>query len=195
MNLGLRFCFASLYVVGPAVALLALLCRARAAGAAQRAIKGWRSYVPTLLLPIEWLLPPALILLELGELEGEWLPLRFVGLAISLGGALVLIWGAVTLGRFLVHAATVFDNHNLIVRGPYRFVRHPIYSGYLALLLGSGLGMMNVVLLLIWPVSLAGILVQAGAEEQLLEAKFGQAYRDYAACTGKLMPRFRNRGG
>jgi protein-S-isoprenylcysteine O-methyltransferase Ste14 len=98
------------------------------------------------------------------------------------------------LGRFLVHEAAIFPDHTLITSGPYRFVRHPIYSGYLALLLGSGLGMLNVWLLLIWPLSFLAILIQAGAEERLLLSKFGQAYRIYASGTGCLIPRLWDRG-
>src|SRR5262249_41075486 len=157
---------------GPVVALLAWLRRRAGTGPAQYQAKGWRWHVPTVLLPVEWLLPPALLLLGFGELQAEWLPVRLVGLAVSLCGAFVLVWAALTLGKFLVHEATVFQDHNLVMSGPYRFVRHPIYSGYLALLLGSGVGMLNVCLLLLWPLSLFGILIQAKSEEQLLGSKF-----------------------
>src|SRR4051812_46302932 len=164
---GLRLYFAALYAVGPVIALLALRRRSRPR-AAQYQVKGWRWHVPTVLLPVEWLLPPAFLLLGFGELQAEWLPVRLVGLAVSLCGAIVLVWAALALGKFLVHEATVFQDHNLITSGPYRFVRHPIYAGYLALLLGSGVGMLNVFLLLLWPLSLLGILLQARSEEQLL---------------------------
>jgi protein-S-isoprenylcysteine O-methyltransferase Ste14 len=141
------------------------------------------------LIPVEWLLPPVLIFLQHGETEADWLPVRFLGLALGLGGAGLLVWASVTLGRFLVHAATVFQDHVLIASGPYRFLRHPIYSGYLALLLGSALGTLNIWLLIFWPVSLLGILLQARAEEKLLELKFGEDYQSYAARTGQLLPR------
>jgi protein-S-isoprenylcysteine O-methyltransferase len=152
-------------------------------------VRGWRWYVPPVLLPAEWLLPPALILLGLGEVPGGWLLLRLLGLAVGLAGAALLAWASAVLGRFLVHEAAVFPDHALITSGPYRFLRHPIYSGYLALLLGTGLGTLNVYLLLLWPISLAGILVQARSEEQLLGSKFGEAYRCYAGRTGRLVPR------
>ena len=41
-----------------------------------------------------------------------------------------------------------------IRNGPYRFIRHPVYAGYLALLLGSGVASLNICLWLLWPVSL-----------------------------------------
>jgi hypothetical protein len=49
--------------------------------------------------------------------------------------------------------------------------------------------MLNIWLLLLWPLSLLGILIQAGSEEQLLGSKFGHAYRRYAGRTGQLIPR------
>jgi protein-S-isoprenylcysteine O-methyltransferase Ste14 len=183
----LRLCFLALYAVGPAVALLALLRRGSAT--ARQRVAGWRWYVPSALLPIEWGLPPVLIFLGLGEIQAGWLAVRLLGFAVSLCGAVLLVWAAAVLGRFLVHEAAVFQDHALIMSGPYRFLRHPIYSGYLALLLGSGVGMLNVYLLLLWPLSLLGILVQANSEERLLESKFGQAYRRYVGCTGQLVPR------
>jgi len=68
-----------------------------------------------------------------------------------------------------------------------------VYTGYLALLLGSGLGSLNVCLLLLWPLSLLGILFQAASEEQLLGARFGRDYERYAGRIGRLVPRFRSR--
>lgn len=186
---GARLYFVALYAIGPVVALFALRGRRSQPRAAEDRVKGWRWHVPTVLLPIEWLLPPGFILLGIGELQAEWLLVRLLGFAVSLCGAIVLLWASATLGRFLVHEATVFQDHALVTRGPYRFVRHPIYSGYLALLLGSGIGMLNVCLLLLWPLSFLGILVQAGSEELLLGSKFADLYQGYAGRTGRWLPR------
>jgi hypothetical protein len=65
-----------------------------------------------------------------------------------------------------------------------------VYAGYLALLLGTGVATLNVWLLLLWPVSLLGIRIQAGSEEQLLAERFGQDYERYVRRTGRLVPRF-----
>ena len=142
------------------------------------------------LLPVEWLLPPALIALRVGEIEAGWLPVRVVGLAVGLAGAMLLVWASVLLGRLMNHEAAVRADHALIERGPYRFVRHPVYSAYLALLLGSGVASLNVCLWLLWPVSLLGILIQAASEERLLGERFGQEYERYVRRTGRLVPRF-----
>jgi len=136
------------------------------------------------------LVPPALIAFRVGEIEAGWLPARVAGLAVGLTGAVLLVWASVLLGRFLMHEAAVRADHALIESGPYRFVRHPVYAGYLALLLGSSVASLNVWLLLIWPFSLLGILIQAASEEQLLGARFGQGYERYVGRTGRLIPRF-----
>lgn len=191
MNEELRLCCLALYVVGPVVAILAVLRRGLKPLGNVNRVTGWRGYIPTLLLPVEWLLPPTLIFLGVGEIQANLLSLRLVGFAVGLCGAVLLVWSAFVLGRFLVHAAAVLQDHALIMRGPYRFIRHPVYAGYLALLLGTGAATLNVWLFLLWPPSLLGIIVQAGSEEQLLETRFGQDYERYVGQTGQLVPRFR----
>jgi protein-S-isoprenylcysteine O-methyltransferase Ste14 len=71
----------------------------------------------------------------------------------------LLVWALVLLGRLLIHEAAVREDHALIESGPCRFIRHPVYVGYLALLLGSGVASLNVCLWFIWPVSFLGILI------------------------------------
>jgi protein-S-isoprenylcysteine O-methyltransferase Ste14 len=186
----LRLASMALFAIGPVVAVLALLRRGQEPAPALSRIKGWRWYVPVVLLPLEWLLPPVLIGLQVGEIESGWLSVRVFGLAVGLVGAALLAWACVVLGRFLIHEAAVRGDHALIESGPYWFVRHPVYAGYLALLLGSGVASLNVSLWLLWPVSLIGILIQADSEEKLMGERFGQDYERYVRQTGRLIPRF-----
>jgi protein-S-isoprenylcysteine O-methyltransferase Ste14 len=190
MSETLRLSSLALFAVGPVVAVLALLRRAVRPSPTESRIRGWRRYVPAVLLPVEWVLPPVLIALRIGEIEAGWLSVRVVGLAVGLAGAVLLVWASVLLGRLMIHEAAVREDHALIEGGPYRFVRHPVYAGYLALLLGSGVASLNVWPLLLWPLSLLGILIQAGSEEQLLGQKFGKDYERYVRRTGRLLPRF-----
>jgi protein-S-isoprenylcysteine O-methyltransferase Ste14 len=185
----LRLLSLALFAVGPLVAVMAMLRRWLEPSPMRSRIRNWRWYVPAVLLPAEWLLPPILIALRIGAIDVGWLPVRVVGLAVGLAGAALLIWSAVLLGRFLMHEAAVREDHTLIGNGPYRFVRHPVYAGYLALLLGSGVTSMNVCLWLLWPVSLIGILIQAASEERLLGERFGHDYECYVRRTGRLVPR------
>ena len=190
MTEGLWLSSLALFAVGPVVAGLALLRRGFRPSVTLYRVKGWRWYIPAILLPIEWLLPPALIAFRVGEIEAGFVPVRIVGVAVGLAGAGVLVWASAVLGRFLMHEAAVRKDHALVVNGPYRFVRHPVYTGYLALLLGSGVASLNVCLILLWPISLLGIHIQAALEEQLLRDRFGQDYERYVGQTGRLLPRF-----
>jgi protein-S-isoprenylcysteine O-methyltransferase Ste14 len=189
MTEALRLFSLALFAVGPVVAGMALLRRRLEPSLMRSRINSWRGYVPAVLLPAEWLLPPILIALRIGEMEVGWLPLRVVGLAVALAGTVLLIWSAVLLGRFLMHEVAVREDHALIGNGPYRFVRHPVYAGYLALLLGSGVASLNICLWLLWPVSFLGILLQAASEEELLGERFGRDYACYVRRTGRLVPR------
>jgi protein-S-isoprenylcysteine O-methyltransferase Ste14 len=191
MTEALRLSALALFAVGPVVAVSALLRRAVRPAVTLSRIGGWRRSVPVVLLPVEWLLPPALIALGVGELGAGWLPVRIAGLAVGLAGAVLLVWAALRLGRLLIHEAAVRADHALIEGGPYRFVRHPVYAGYLALLLGGGVATLNVALLFLWPVSLVGILIQAASEEQVLRARFGRGYDQYVGRTGRLVPRLK----
>jgi len=185
----LRLSALALFAIGPAVAVLAHLLRHRKPSPILYRMRGWRLYVPAILLPVEWLLAPGLIAIHVGEIGAGWLPVRLSGLAIGLAGAAVLIWASLVLGRFMIHAAAVSENHALVEHGPYRFVRHPVYVGYLALLLGSGLASINLCVLFVWPVSLLGILLQAASEEQILQQRWARKFEQYAQRTGRLFPR------
>lgn len=184
---GIRFASLALFAVGPLVAAPALWRRRLAPSAIVDRIPGWRWYVPSLLLPLEWLLPPALIALRIGEFATDWPVLQIVGLAVGLAGAVLLVWACVFLERFLMHEAAIRADQCLIMSGPYRLVRHPVYTGYLAMQLGCGLAAQNIGILLLWPVSLVGIVIQAASEERLLRARFGQAYDHYVAATGRFV--------
>lgn len=190
MSEALRLSSLALFAIGPVVAMLALLRRGLKPTSTRFRITGWRWYVPVVLLPVEWLLPPVLIALRVGEIEAGWLPVRIVGLVVGMAGAVLLVWSSLLLGQLMLHEAAVREDHTLIESGPYRFIRHPVYAGYLALLLGSSIASLNVSLLLLWPLSFLGILIQAACEERLLGTRFGQDYERYVRRTGRLVPRF-----
>jgi protein-S-isoprenylcysteine O-methyltransferase Ste14 len=129
------------------------------------------------------------LLTQIGELERDWVGLRLLGVALSLYFLIVAPWTTRTIGRSYVPGAAILEHHELVVAGPFRFVRHPIYSGVVALWLGAALGTVNWVLLALWPLLIFGIRREAIAEEELLRGKFGEAYDAYAKKRGRLFPR------
>lgn len=113
---------------------------------------------------------------------------RAVGLGIGVAGLLLLLWSARTLMR---HNTTVLPDQpatHLVTTGPYAWRRNPIYLADSLILFGVAELTKN-----IWFVAAAilfGVLVTWLAilpEERHLEARFGDAWRDYAARTRRLL--------
>ncbi|MDX1663876.1 MAG: isoprenylcysteine carboxylmethyltransferase family protein [Candidatus Promineifilaceae bacterium] len=142
---------------------------------------------PGVIIPLG--LPLLILLTRFGEIPAEWLPLRWIGVILSLYFVVMLPWATATLGRLYSPGFAVFEDHTLITSGPFGFVRHPIGSSVLALWLGAGLGTLNWLLLALWPLfaALTAVLM-VRIEEGLLREKFGAEYEKYAQGTSKLIP-------
>lgn len=117
-------------------------------------------------------------------------------------GALLLAVGIALLGLSHHHLGKSFhsfvvskEDQVLVQTGPYRWIRHPIYTAYLVNYVGGGLLSGNLVLTIV-PVTMYAILVglRMGEEEDVMRETFGEAYREYADSTGRLCPRVRRRG-
>lgn len=189
MGEALRAYFLLFYGAGLVVLLARTTRMFFASPAAEYQPSGAHRYLPAILIPLEWVVPPLVIFLRVGEITAEWPVVRALGLLLSLYAAILLLSATATLGRFLVPRAVVYSDHALVTSGPYRLLRHPIYAGNLALRLGSALGTLNLLLLAIWPIELFGLTLEARVEERLLESKFGEEYRDYARRTSRFIPR------
>ncbi len=186
----LRSVFLAVYGISLAVMVVKVLpAAARNPTPASRA-NDRRRWLPTVLLPFGFLVPPAVLWLRWGELAAPLPALRLAGVAIALSGVGMMLGAVATLGRFLVPQAVTLADHALVTAGPYRFVRHPAYAGDLALWLGAALATANVLLIVLWPLYVLGAQAEAMVEDELLDAHFGQAYRAWAARTGRLVPRF-----
>jgi protein-S-isoprenylcysteine O-methyltransferase Ste14 len=133
----------------------------------------------------------AVLLVRLGALRGHavstdpWrAAIGLVLLALGLGFA---IWARVHLGRNWGTPMTQKVEPELVSSGPYRLVRHPIYSGILAAGLGTAVG-----LSWLWlaPVGLAAIyfVYSATIEERFLTERFPDAYPRYKRSTKMLVP-------
>lgn len=118
-------------------------------------------------------------------------PLRWLGLALVVGGIGFSMWGALTLGRHFDMEVEVHSGHEVVRRGPYALVRHPVYSGLAVHLLGACLATGNL-LLLAGTVFLAlpALYLRASIEERLLRSSLGSAYDAYARDVGMLFPFF-----
>jgi len=80
------------------------------------------------------------------------------------------------------------DVRGLVTRGPYRFVRHPLYLGEVTALFGVAIGSQRwAIAVPLWLITLVLQLVRTGFEERSLRAVFPE-YGDYASRTKRLLP-------
>ncbi len=96
------------------------------------------------------------------------------------------------LGRQWSIQARIVEEHALITEGPYRLVRHPIYTGMLGMLVATGLAVSHWIgLAAAVPVFCFGTWIRTRAEERLLRETFVSAYDRYARDVPALVPRVR----
>jgi protein-S-isoprenylcysteine O-methyltransferase Ste14 len=99
-----------------------------------------------------------------------------------------MIWARQSLGQNWSGAVVLQEEHTLTRDGPYRFVRHPIYSGGLLAMLGSAL-VLGQAFDFVWVAFCAfGLIRKAGQEEGLLSGKFPAEYVLYKKQTKMLIP-------
>jgi protein-S-isoprenylcysteine O-methyltransferase Ste14 len=121
------------------------------------------------------------------SLEVHSLGVQIAGLVLFAAGLGLAVWARIYLGRNWGMPMTEKDEPELVTSGPYRFVRHPIYSGILRAILGSALATS-----LYWLIGLLALGIyfaySARVEERLMTSSFPSAYRSYQAHTKMLIP-------
>ncbi len=122
-----------------------------------------------------------------GSLEVHSVLLGAIGAGLVALGIAVAVWARVYLGRNWGMPMTEKAEPELVTSGPYRFVRHPIYSGLLLALLGTGLAT-NVLGLIVVVVLAAYFSYSARVEEKNMTAAFPTAYPAYRAKSKMLIP-------
>ncbi len=135
---------------------------------------------------ISWLVSPA-------SMAWSSVPLsscaRWVGVALGAVAGALWIWTFRTLGPNLTDTVVTRREHTLVTAGPYRWVRHPFYVSMALLLLGNSLATANWFIMAGGALLMTLIVIRSSTEERLLIARFGDAYRDYTARTGRFLPR------
>jgi protein-S-isoprenylcysteine O-methyltransferase Ste14 len=139
----------------------------------------------------------AFVLLFYDHLPTSPLDRRFVpvesrivwaGISLTTIGIAIAIWARYCIGQYWSARVTLKEDHRLIRSGPYRWVRHPIYTGMLlgalgrAFTIGEWRGVVAVALILV------AHSLKAKREEFLLSQEFGEEYASYRRETGFLFP-------
>lgn len=116
--------------------------------------------------------------------------LRFLGVVVALAGFGLMQWAQNSLGKNWSDTPVQLKEHSLTRNGPYRWVRHPIYTAFLLILSAPLVISAN------WLIGLSWILMtyldvsaRIEAEEEMLQNEFGQSFASYKERTGRLLPR------
>ena len=108
---------------------------------------------------------------------------------LLLAGIILRIWAIVHLGKLFTVDVGIQQGHRVVQDGPYRFVRHPSYSGSMIALTGMACLTFNWLgFLVIIVSSLTAYSIRISAEEKMLLQNLGEDYRRYAARTKRLIP-------
>jgi protein-S-isoprenylcysteine O-methyltransferase Ste14 len=117
-----------------------------------------------------------------------WPPV-VVGVVLMWLGVALRQWAVWTLGRFFTVVVRVSDGQTVVEGGPYRWVRHPSYTGLLLTLLGLGFALGNwLSALALVVVPMVGVVVRIRIEERALLDGLGEPYRTYAEGRRRLVP-------
>ncbi len=129
--------------------------------------------------------PPALLNLV-------WMPrtawARTTGAVVCVFGLFVTIWARRTLAGNWSSTVTFKQGHELVKTGPYRFVRHPIYTGLLVMCLGSAIEIGRVRCLLSLMAFGIGFWIKLKQEESLMLRHFPDEYPAYRQQVKALVP-------
>jgi protein-S-isoprenylcysteine O-methyltransferase Ste14 len=111
------------------------------------------------------------------------------GMTIALAGIALRAWAVKTLGRYFQREVVIESGQTIVRSGPYRWLRHPAYSGNLLMFFGLGVVVGS------WVGAAAGAIVMLAAhvprirvEEHALRAAFGEGFARYANETARLVP-------
>jgi protein-S-isoprenylcysteine O-methyltransferase len=143
-----------------------------------------------------WIVIPVSMFLgfqmEFGLPEASWgyQPwINILGISITLAGLAFRWYSIIYLGRYFTVNVEIAADHQLIESGPYRWLRHPSYTGGLLAFYGLALCTQNWVSLAIMVVGpTAAFLYRIHVEEAALAGAFGERYREYMQRTARLRP-------
>jgi protein-S-isoprenylcysteine O-methyltransferase Ste14 len=137
-------------------------------------------------------------LLSRPEAYYSWLGTRFVpdtaavqwiAVLLTAAGVAIAIWARWHLGANWSGVVTLKEGHELIRTGPYRSIRHPIYTGILLALFGTAVALGEVRGLVAVAVAWLSFYVKARREESFLAQEFGPRFAEHQQHTGMFLPR------
>jgi protein-S-isoprenylcysteine O-methyltransferase Ste14 len=117
--------------------------------------------------------------------------LQAVSVPLFLIGVILAGWSESAMRQFMRPSVEVREKHELVTRGPYSHIRHPLYTSIILMTLAPALLLFHIVPAIGFLGCLCIVYRRATLEEELLASEdgFGQTYRDYMKKTGRFLPR------
>jgi len=115
--------------------------------------------------------------------------IRWLGVGIGILCVAGIYWLFSSIGNGITPTSATRQEHTLVTRGPYRWIRHPLYTIGSSMFVAFGMMADN------WFIAALGILtfilmaIRTPKEEANLVAKFGDEYREYMKRTGRFFPK------
>ncbi len=120
---------------------------------------------------------------------GRTIPVFWAGFAVMSLGLALRIYAIAILGKSFRTTVEIHENQKVVKKGPYRFIRHPSYTGLILMCCGYGVALQNwLSLILAVSFPLAAILYRIHVEEAVLAESIGEEYKEYRRHTKKLIP-------
>ena len=107
---------------------------------------------------------------------------------LCLGGLGLCLWARAVLGRNWSGTVTLKEDHELIVRGPYRLVRHPIYTGLLAMIIATWMEQAHIAGIIGLVLVFISFWIKLNGEEEVMRKQFPDQYPAYAARVKRIIP-------
>jgi protein-S-isoprenylcysteine O-methyltransferase Ste14 len=118
--------------------------------------------------------------------SGQW-PF-FLGAVLTSAGLLFAVWAREYLGANWSHSVTIKQDHQLIINGPYALVRHPIYTGLIAGILGSVIARAQLRGLIAFALFSLALWAKLRIEEEWMRDRFGASYEAYSRRVAAVVP-------
>jgi protein-S-isoprenylcysteine O-methyltransferase Ste14 len=136
-----------------------------------------------------WFQPPHAPFLPPVFTPGWQIGLSVFTTALAVASVWLVAAAVRTLGKQWAVAARLVEGHRLITAGPYAYVRNPIYTGMLGMLIATGLATEHFVALgVAFVLFMVGLIIRVRTEEKLLRSAFGAEFEEYARRVSAVIP-------
>lgn len=159
----------------------------------------WARHIPAYLVSTMWAIYVAwLVVAPVSVVEWDrWSTsprvsdlLGWIAVAVLSTALWLFCYSHHTIGRYWSIRVELKEAHRLVTDGPYRYVRHPLYTALFLGYLGTLLALQSWTLVAWLPAFVASYVLFAREEEQIMERGFGEAYRAYRRQAGMFLPKW-----